>query len=1137
MSTSLNLYATKIFEEHPLALWPLDEDIGYLSLDGSDFGSLPMWSITGATSISSNQLAEELPNLPRFSGASYAQSFQGTSGLITLTSPESFEQSDVSLDLGSIAFGAYIYAPDRSIDVRVGLSYLNGEGEQEVLRATRVDPVIGVPARSRKMWAFVSFTFELPQEFTQLTPFVEVSYEESEVDFQFSLFGFTFGQWAEEFQASSRGVLGSITQDVPATIPVTSDGVKLIEAKQYGFEGNSGYYIAKDNELLAKNTGMPLAFGTENSTVIFPGNSVPSLILPGQGFMNESGKNSQTTFEFWANIQSNATESKRIFGPLTSNDGLYVDRHMLKLKLGLQEVSYSVGEWGRPMLISIRLGKISASVVINGTQVMSAPLDISQYPESSEDWLGFYAHDDVPVVQIESPSLFPYEVPAIVQKRRFVYGQGVDYPTSIKGLNHASAVTFDHSVSNAAKNVSYPSSRPWWGGVSENIDANQSRIATPTYPLPEIYINDTSLDWNAGMQEAFDPSSPSFKIRPTEDFSSTNGYLYFQNFSFLNETLFGIFGVFELTTLDSQKQTLIKLVNDLTSENFEIYLEDGKIKYSLSSIPEPFFEQDSPELNTPFAVGVDFIKSQSFGGRVASFLTATQSLKAFIAGDSSYSTTFGGNIHKISLCSQQNLNMFPGIFSENGLPGTPSVDEIDNALSQNATYTLVGRESLGIFMLDIATHSSWQDYSPVSYFAKNVLGSDNKPYKAVDFLQFNVDYIRLNNFVGDYYDTANLPVKTYISFDYLSNGSFSSKPNSQKLGKSGIVQPGDEWQTTKYEVLNDTIIKFPRGVDRFLLGLTMHIDIDSDGILKDSVSIRSMSISSQALGNQPNKIKTLLGPELVPYKRSGLYFEYKDVSPFSIVKESSPYLHLTKYSGLRPRVPFTNAGIEGVSVPINSNEEEFFKINLLQMSFRYDEPTFPSSPVQLFELQTPNEYLRFYLVADSSNNNRGQIYAIDSLTSTLRSDIVFYINGRITKRPVVTPYLWTTLSMSFLDSLDFSSTPGAFRVTSPILFDNLSYYNQTRDDDVSRFKFRKWSSVRSGLDTTFDWSDWEDSTWQEVLFLTESDAELSDAELVYRTFIGTNSFIFSSDSNLVVNNYRSSIYKDLAWGSSIITPV
>ena len=1134
-NNSLNLYATKVFEEHPKALWALDESLGYLALGNQpDFSSLDMWYLEGGSSISYSQFQSIIPATPSYDLNLNPIFMQGSDvGSITLDAPTSIQQSDVSMEQGTVAVGAYVYAPDRSIEVIATISYTQDGVESERIRSTRVDPIANVPARSRKMWAFVSFTFELPESFSDLGVRFEIAYIPSDVPFQVAMFGATVGQWAEEFQSTE---LGAITVDIPSGLPLTGDDLALVPAKAYGVQENPGYYVVQNNRLLAKNSGMPLVFGSDSSTSVYPStNESPSIVLPGLGFLNQSGLNKESTFEVWLNIESNALLDRRIFGPLTSEDGLYVSKHLLKLKVGSQESSFSVGEWGRPMLVSIRYGKSSISMLINGEQVLSMPLDTSGLSVEEEDWLGFFSYDDVPIINVECPAIYPYEVPAIVQKRRFVYGQGVEFPTSIRGLNHTSIVSFDNSVANAAKTVRYPETRPWSSGASENIDANQSSLSLPEYKAPSVYLRDGSVSWETAMGTVFDSEDPSFSFRNSILPANEDGYLYFENISFLSETPFAIFGVFENSDIVTDKQTLILLENNITRETLEIYIKDSKIYYELSSLDDPvFFSEDLPEKDIEFVAGIDLVRAQSFGGQVASFVSNVQSLSMFLGGTKDYSSTFVGKIKRLAFASKNNLARFSNAFLDSGIA---DISAYSIATSQNATYTLLPKMSLGGFLLDIATSSSWQDYVPVSYFAKKVRGLDDSLYESVDFLQFNVDYVKLNNFIGDDYDTSQLPVKTYVAFEYLNNGVSPSRPNTVLLDKVGVVQPGSEWKTSRYEVLNDTIIKFPVGEDKTILSLIIYVEVESEGVLSDKVKLRHIDISSQALGNQPNKIGTEFGKAVIPYKRSGLYFEYKSVSPFSISKDSSPYLHLTKYSGMRPRIPFTYAGFEGVSVPINTNKESFYKVDLLQLSMRYDEPTFPISPVQLFEIQSETDYVRFYLVADSNTQKRGQIYAIDSNTGTVRSDIVFFVNGRPVRRAILNPYSWTTLSMSFLDSISFASYTGAIRITSPILFDNLSYYQSSQLDEVQRFAFRKWSAVRSGLDTTLDWEYWKDSTWKEVLYLAESDAELSDPENIYKTYTGTNSFIFDASSSLVLNNYRSSVYKDLEWDSSIIIPV
>lgn len=1132
---SLNLYATKVFEEHPSALWALDENIGYLALGNQpDFNSLGMWYVEGGSRIDASQFESVLPFIPSYDLDLNPLFLQGAdSGAITIDAPITIQQSDVNLEQGTMSVGTYVYAPDRSIEVIATITYNQNGIPSEWIRSTRVDPIANVPARSRKMWAFVSFTFELPDSFSDLTIRFEIDYTASAVPFQVAMFGATVGQWAEEFQSTQRGIT---TVPVPSEIPVTGSDLALMPANAYGVQENPGYYVVQDNLLLSQNSGMPLVFGSDSSTVIRPSkDGSPSVILPGLGFLNEAGKSRELTFETWMSVQSNAVSDKRIFGPITSSDGLYVGKHLLKLKVGSQEASFSVGEWGRPMLVSIRSGKTLVSLVVNGEQVLSIPLDTSEFPAKEEDWVGFFAYEDVPIINIECPAIYPYEVPAIVQKRRFVYGQGVEFPTSIRGLNHTSIVSFDNSVANAAKTVRYPETRPWSSGASENIDANQSSLSLPEYAAPSVSLSNKSVDWELAMAADFNSADPSFGIRSSSLPTDLNGYFYFENISFLNETPFAVFGVFENTESPTSKETLFVLQNNVTQETLEVYVQDGNLNYSLSSLENPvFFSEELPETGEEFVAGLDFVKAQDFGGQVSSFVSNVQSLSMFLGGAKDFSSTFVGKIKRLAFTSKNNLARFSNVFPDNGIA---DISAHTLATSQNATYTLLPKMSLGGFLLDIATSSSWQDYVPVSYFAKKVKGLDDSLYESVDFLQFNVDYIKLNNFIGDEYDTSEMPVKTYVAFEYLNNGVSPSRPSTVPLDKVGVVQPGQEWKTSRYEVLNDTIIKFPVGEDKTILSLIIYVEVESEGVLSDQVKLRYIDISSQALGNQPNKIGTQFGKSVIPYKRSGLYFEYKSISPFSISKDSSPYLHLTKYSGMRPRIPFTYAGFEGISVPINTSKEPFYKVDLFQFSMRYDEPTFPTSPVQLFEIQSETDYIRFYLVADSNTQKRGQIYAIDSNTGTVRSDIVFFVNGKPVRRAILNSHSWTTLSFSFLDSISFANYTGAIRITSPVLFDNLSYYQSSQLDEVQRFSFRKWSAVRSGLDTTLDWEYWKDSTWQEVLYLAESDAELSDAENIYKTYTGTNSFIFDASSSLVLNNYRSSVYKDLEWDSSIIIPV
>jgi hypothetical protein len=472
-----------------------------------------------------------------------------------------------------------------------------------------------------------------------------------------------------------------------------------------------------------------------------------------------------------------------------------------------------------------------------------------------------------------------------------------------------------------------------------------------------------------------------------------------------------------------------------------------------------------------------------------------------------------------------------------------------------ASYTLKPRTSLDVFDIDISADSYWEDYIPLSYFGKFVKDFDNRDVFSLDFLQFNIDYPRFQNFANGRYDTSGSIVKTYVSFQFLKSGAnanFQSFLFTEKLPANGIVRPESNFINRKYEVLNDTVIYPPKQININNLAVVIHIEIQSKGILSDPVSIRSLEIASQALGRSPNRIETRFGSSIIPFKRFGNFFEYKSVNPYTIYKKTSPYLYLTANSGIRMRGEYVSGNNQGLSIPINRNRSSFFKVNMFQMGLRYEEQLFPIAPVQIFEIQSNDSFIKFYLVADSNSRKRGQIYAINDRTGSIQDGIVFYIDGNVVKRPIVNLSTWLFLGISFAPSLDFSFSPGAIRFTSPILFNNVSYYQNTEEREEQRSGFRKWFAVRSEPDNPLTWGYWagkgEDEfgdvitvdpgfTWREVLFLNTVEPDQADASDVYRKYVGTDRVIVDGDKDIRLKDYSSSFYKDVLWRTSTVNAV
>jgi hypothetical protein len=354
------------------------------------------------------------------------------------------------------------------------------------------------------------------------------------------------------------------------------------------------------------------------------------------------------------------------------------------------------------------------------------------------------------------------------------------------------------------------------------------------------------------------------------------------------------------------------------------------------------------------------------------------------------------------------------------------------------------------------------------------------------------------------------------------------------LEKNGIVSPGEEFLYSKYEVLDDTIIYPPPGINFNSLSINIHIEMSIPGIISNPVKIRSINLSSQALGQSPNRIGTRFGAEVFPYKRDGSYTDYKNVNSFSSTKTSSPYLYMSGNSGIRMRGDFSFSDSDGITLPLNKNNKKFFKVGAFQFAMRYDEELFPTSPVQIFEIEEKNDIVKFYLVSDKATRKRGYIFAINSSTGQQNSSVIYNLDGRVVKRATLSLKSWSMIGLAFTTPLDFSEFVGAFRVTSPIMFDAISFYQVTEEDEAERFAFRKWYAVRSEPDNVLDWDYWDENTWSEVLFLSESEPTILDPAKIYKQYVGTDRLVFSNDYVLSLDNYRYSVFKDLRWSRQIL---
>lgn len=1238
MPSPSNIYAEKIFSEQPIAIWSLDDQLDYISLFPNN--SLDTWTVLGGTAEASSMV--DVP----FSSSQVDKlttNEELANGQISCISQNVASFTEINKDLGNFSVSTYVYSSSPYIDsYEIGYEYfdeLSGETVQKL-------KYFSTSVTNR--WIFISETFELPEIDYNFKVVLKINYflDSTQTfdanDFIFYVNGVSVGQWSEEFSSTSLGITPI---DIPENISILG-GLKGVEAAEYGFSERSGYYLINNNSLLAKNSGMPLVYGAKNNTLILNNENLPSLILPGHGFLNNSGRYQSYTLEFWMRVDNGSSISKRIVGPIGSDDGLYVDGPFLTLSIGGKSESHYVGEWFRPMLIDIRYSSGSASLLINGEQAVSLSLDADSqnFPEKylngkDQDWIGFYSSEDIYPFEIDCVALYSYQVSNVLAKRRWVYGQAVEIPENINAAYSGTSFFIDYPFSKYSNNYNYPDIAKWQNGILENASISNNRLSPIQYELPEIIFQNKNMQsWEQIAFSQQNEFNTFINLKPNSiEWENENPYIYFPKFNVLSESVKAFYGIFKTRPSNTGYHQLVKIKNSESGNSFNIAVIDSEITYYIleNGVRRDIYKRPSPDDGEIFVAGFDIDKISSFfGSRVASFFGNPDLLTLYVGGEPGIES-FIGNIYNISFCTERNLSKVASLFGETGIAGDYSqleqyiqsigpeltiYDLIDTGLLSNTrwsflekiydggtlsqqflsefsnhmpSYSFFLNKTVSSFKLDIASESYWEDYVPLSYFAKYVTNSFGDQVYSIDFLQFNIDYPAPSRFIEDRtdsnwtyddlqaeyanptqkgysyldnelftgyksyidlknrsiksykYDTSSSMVKTYISFQYLASGSnspYQNFNNIQLTSKNGVVEVGkngEDWLKTKYEVIDNTIIYPPQNIDFNLLSLVVHVEIDCPGIKSYPIKIRSLQLASQSLSaTTPTKIGTRFGNDIYPYKKSGIYFDYKSKNPFSIYKESNPYLYLTKKSGIEPRGDFYSFENRGISFPINQTMASSYSIIAMQASLYFSQDFFPFNAIEIFEIQSKNSHIKFYLKSIHPSGKRAKIYAINANTGKIENGIAFYVNGNIVRDPVITIKEWTMLGISFANSLNFNSYSGAIRVTGPILINNVSHYQATNLQEVQQVSVRPWFKVKGIGSLSFDWQYWEASfLWNGVLVISSTSYYGVNPSDIYKIYTGTNKIIVDDEYQIQFSDYEYSIYSDIIWQSEINSAV
>lgn len=1169
MPNPSNLYAEKIYAEHPIGLWPLDDSLDYLSLFSDAQRDYSSWVPNNSTITTDTDTSAPFNSTVGLISTDTSVSGYSVFGA---TNSLAIPISKLSLDSTkeNISFGVHVKSLSASvISASVGYVYIDVDsGLPQYHTRTFLLPL-------ENTWTFISETFlvsDIPADNFYFVVTAIAAHPEGvpgTITHAMYVDGVTVGQNSEEFNYESLGVSLS-----PASHNVAGmQSHTLIESPQYGIAGKSAYYVVQNGtDLPIKNAGIPMVYGASNTTIMYDYNSQPMLLIPGYGVMNESGRNKEYTVEFWTRVRSRTTEPTRIMGPIASEDGIYVDGPFIRLKVGNSVISHYINNLFRPLLIHIKILENSIALLINGEQVGSTALPSSttfptKFNQNGEDqdYLAFYTSDLVDTLEVDCFAIYSYSVPAIVAKRRFAYGQAVDLPETVNTAYGGSTVYFDYNFADYTNNYSYPGIGRWSQGIADNVEINNNILSVPDYELPTVFIQDgtTYEDW-LSSQVTIEGKDPFVT------FGSTPGYMYFEQLRLLRGETRAAYIVFETQSISSDKQILMRIEDNLTQNYFEIYTYNEEVVYNLvyDDVVTTLYAESGLIANSKSFAGIDIDGLATYFGRnFSTFFGNRSRLSVYVGADKSYGSPFSGYIYSVNFCTDKNFRQISGLFQDAEIASTEfiadggdayfgvdsgywyktfdggSVDSfsLDAANTHIASYTLRPRIMFDNFELDIAVSSSWQDYVPLKYFAQYVDQADD-PYYDLDFIQLNLGYTAPKIYSNGNYDTSNNPIRMYVTFQSLQSGATQNSENytsSINVPVSGVIEPGDEWLSTKYEVINGVVLYPPKSIDFTDIGIVVHIEMVSQGVISDRLRIKTLELASQAYNSETsNPIGTRFGVPAYPYRKYGLYYDYKSKNPYRIYKNSSPYLYLTSDNGIQKIGEIDPLVDRGIVVPVNPNIADEYRVVSMQASIMF--PNVFDQKIKVFEVEAKNYYYRFYIEKLDESGKRAKLYAVNAKTGAINSGITFYVNGKLVREAVITTNEWAMIGIGFADILDFDSYVGGIRLTGPMVINNISHYQSTNLQEIQRQELREWAEALSpdGVSTLI-WSYWSNTfIWNEVLIKSTTNVYGITPDIIYKTYVGTNKIIVDDQyGSVMLENYEYPVYSDVKWSSATVSVV